>query len=706
MFKKILIANRGEIACRVIETARRMGISTVAVYSDADAKARHVRLADEAVHIGGAASADSYLKADVILKATKDSGAQAVHPGYGFLSENEAFAKACEKAGIKFIGPSAQAINAMGLKDKAKALMDKAGVPVVPGYQGKVQDPAHLLQEAKAIGFPVLIKAVAGGGGKGMRLVEAEKEFAAALESCKREAKASFGNDHVLIEKYITRPRHVEVQVFGDSHGNAVHLFERDCSLQRRHQKVVEEAPAPGLKDSVRAALGDAAVKAVQALGYENAGTIEFIMDSGTQDFFFMEMNTRLQVEHPVTEMVTGLDLVEWQLRVAAGETLPLSQDEIALNGHAFEVRLYAEDPAGEFLPQTGRVIRFVKPSPLYPPASGGKERSGTGGGPSYVRIDTGVDEEDEVTIHYDPMIAKIIVHGQDRDDAVRKMQVALAESGVAGLRTNQEFLGNIFAQKDFIKGKVDTGFIARYMDDLAPETYGRADQIDQALAAIFFLKGLNDLYRHPGKYDSIYPGFMPQHGVLAQTPDQVRGDGFGGGDPWASRDHWRMNGTATQSLTLMNRGEPVEIVAQCSGDDFIFAGTKASFVSFSGGVLTAAINGAEHRAVLAAHDRDLTLFRGGRVIDLHLFVHGSDDDAEGGEGRIVTPMPGKIVEVFVKQGDKVDKDQPLLIMEAMKMEMTIRAGCAGVVEELPVSANDQVQDGTLLVLITGEDGA
>ncbi len=658
MFTKILIANRGEIACRVIETARRLGIATVAVYSDADAKARHVRMADEAVHIGGAASADSYLKADVILQVAKDTGAQAVHPGYGFLSENEGFAKGCEAAGIKFIGPSAKAINAMGLKDKAKDLMAAADVPVVPGYQGENQEPEFLAAQAAEIGYPVLIKAVAGGGGKGMRLVEDAKDFAEALQSCKREAKASFGNDHVLIERYVTKPRHVEVQVFGDSHGGAVYLFERDCSLQRRHQKVVEEAPAPGLSEELRKEMGAASVKAVQALGYENAGTIEFIMDSTTHEFFFMEMNTRLQVEHPVTEMVTGLDLVEWQLRVAAGEKLPLAQDEIKLNGHAFEVRLYAEDPANEFLPQTGTISRFLTAP--------------------HARIDTGVAEGDAVSIHYDPMIAKIIVHGKDRREAVSRMQAALSQSGVAGLRTNQEFLGNIFRQPEFIEGDVDTGFIARHMDTLVPESYGRPGREELALAAAYFLNGLNC------------------------APDSS--------DPWDTRDHWRMNGQAEQRLTLMNRGEAIELNAVCRGSEFTLQDggqdITASFRSFKDGVLTIGMNGAEQSAVIAVNDRDMTLFRNGKAIELHLYVHGTGDDEEAGEGRITTPMPGKIVEVFVKQGDAVEKDQKLLIMEAMKMEMTIRAGCAGTVEELPVSANDQVQDGALLVLIKGEDVA
>jgi 3-methylcrotonyl-CoA carboxylase alpha subunit len=525
MFKKILIANRGEIACRVIATARRMGIKTVAVYSDADAKARHVRLADETVHIGGSASRDSYLKGDVIIEAAKRTGAEAIHPGYGFLSENESFAKTCAKADIVFIGPTPGAINAMGLKDKAKEIMAKAGVLVVPGYMGDNQDPKFLQKQADGIGYPVLIKAVAGGGGKGMRLVEKSADFVEALASCQREAQNSFGNAHVLIEKYIQKPRHVEVQVFGDSKGNAVYLWERDCSLQRRHQKVVEEAPAPGLPDKTRKALGDASVKAVKALGYTNAGTIEFIMDSQTFDFYFMEMNTRLQVEHPVTEMITGLDLVEWQLRVAAGEALPLAQKDIQLHGHAFEVRLYAEDPANGFLPQIGIIDEFTLPSsprrrgsgdafPLFDLGPPDPRLRGDNDA-ACVRIDTGVEAGDAVTIFYDPMIAKIIVHGVDRESAIKTMQKALKETGVSGLVNNQEFLANIFHQKDFIAGKVDTGFIARHESDLLPESYGRAEIEDLAIAAICFLSSP-----------------VSSH------------------DIWSVSDNWRMNAALARSLT------------------------------------------------------------------------------------------------------------------------------------------------------------
>ncbi|MEC8665180.1 MAG: acetyl/propionyl/methylcrotonyl-CoA carboxylase subunit alpha [Pseudomonadota bacterium] len=636
MFTKILIANRGEIACRVIETARKLGIKTVAVYSDADRKARHVRLADDAVYIGGAAAADSYLKADVILKAAQDTGAQAIHPGYGFLSENTDFAKACEKADIKFIGPSAKSIDAMGLKDKAKDIMEAAGVPVVPGYKGDNQDAAFLAEEAQKVGYPVLIKAVAGGGGKGMRLVEDAKDFAEALKSCQREAKASFSNDHVLIEKYITKPRHVEVQVFGDSHGNAVPMFERDCSLQRRHQKVVEEAPAPGLPQKVRDALGDAAVKAVQALGYENAGTIEFIMDSKTHEFFFMEMNTRLQVEHPVTEMITGLDLVEWQLRVAAGEKLPLDQDDIVCNGHAFEVRLYAEDPATGFLPQSGKVEHFSAPED--------------------VRLDTAVEAGDAVTIHYDPMVAKLIVHGKDRDEALEKMRVALAGTVIGGLNTNQEFLSHVFVQKDFAKGDVDTGFIARFESELIPEDYGQPQADDVGVAV------------------------MLDSGRKVMCPD-----------PWNAADNWRAHGDAIRRMSFSARGQRYDITLNYGLGSIDMAFDGKSY-KINDSLLDA--------AVFASHKGNYTINRGGRVVTLSRFDH-SEGAGEAGAGRITTPMPGKIIDVMVQLGDKVEKDQPLLIMEAMKMEMTIRAGCDGVIDELPVSANDQVADGALLVSIS-----
>ncbi|HEX4295278.1 MAG TPA: acetyl/propionyl/methylcrotonyl-CoA carboxylase subunit alpha [Rhizomicrobium sp.] len=453
MLRTLLIANRGEIACRIIRTARRMGVATVAVYSDADAGAAHVAMADKAVRLGPPSARESYLRADLILAAAKETGADAIHPGYGFLSENAQFAEACAGAGVVFVGPPPDAIRAMGLKDRAKALMAKAGVAVVPGYLGDDQRPEHLAGEAAKIGFPVLIKAVAGGGGKGMRRVDAAGEFAAALESAKRESKSAFGDDRVLIEKYVSRPRHIEVQVFADNHGNAVHLFERDCSLQRRHQKVIEEAPAPGMPAAMRAAMGEAAVKAAKAVGYSGAGTVEFIADASDglkpDRFWFMEMNTRLQVEHPVTEAITGFDLVEWQLRVASGETLPAAQKDISITGHAVEARLYAEDPANGFLPSIGRLERLRLPSS--------------------VRVDSGVREGDTVTPFYDPMIAKVIAHDATREGALATLASALAASQIAGPRTNNAFLIRALRSRDFVAGEIDTGFIDRHLAELVP---------------------------------------------------------------------------------------------------------------------------------------------------------------------------------------------------------------------------------------------
>lgn len=621
MFTKILIANRGEIACRIMATAQGMGIACVAVYSDADKGARHVRRADEAVRIGPAPSRESYLRGDIIIDAALKTGAQAIHPGYGFLSENEDFAVACAKAGLIFIGPTPEAIESMGLKDRAKAIMAKAGVPVVPGYLGEKQDAATLKKEAGKIGYPVLIKAVAGGGGKGMRLVEADAAFDDMLTACKREALSSFSNDHVMIEKYITKPRHVEVQVFGDSHGNAVYLHERDCSLQRRHQKVVEEAPAPNLPDKIRKQLGEAAVKAVKAIKYQNAGTIEFIMDSKSHDFYFMEMNTRLQVEHPVTEMITGLDLVEWQLRIAAGEKLPLAQKDIPQSGHAVEVRLYAEDPANQFLPQVGQIGFFIHPD---------------------ARIDTGVEEGDAISIHYDPMIAKIITHAPTREGAIAAMRDALDETILTGLVTNQEFLGNIMRHPDFIAGDVDTGFIARYNSALLPPDYGMADSDDLLNAA---------------------------H-LLTVADDGDDNDIWGGGD------HWRLNGSFSTTVKLINRG-------QVHGVNI--------------GKLTA-IPPLDNATIVHGDD-GLTIFRNGKVVHLMIPVSGSTDD-DAGEGSIIAPMPGKIISVMVKRGDTVTKNQPLIVMEAMKMEMTIRSRQDGVIDTLNVINGQQVSDGVVLLSI------
>ncbi|HEX3672936.1 MAG TPA: acetyl-CoA carboxylase biotin carboxylase subunit [Rhizomicrobium sp.] len=502
MFRTLLIANRGEIAVRVIRTARRMGIRTVAVYSDADVGAAHVALADEAVRIGPAPARESYLRGDAILAAAKATGAQAIHPGYGFLSENAEFAEACAAARIVFVGPPASAMRAMGLKDRAKTLMAKAGVAVVPGYLGDDQGPAHLTAEADKIGYPVLIKAVAGGGGKGMRRVDASGEFAAALEGAKRESQSSFGDDRVLIEKYVSRPRHIEMQVFADSHGSAVHLFERDCSLQRRHQKVIEEAPAPGMPEAMRKAMGEAAVKAAKAVGYVGAGTVEFIVDASeglkADRFWFMEMNTRLQVEHPVTEAITGFDLVEWQLRVADGETLPAAQKDIRANGHAIEARLYAEDPRTGFLPSIGKLERL-----RFPQGEG-------------IRVDTGVREGDTVTPFYDPMIAKVIAWDETRAGAAAKLADALATAQIAGVRTNNAFLIRALRHPQFVAGDIDTSFIARHETDLVPR------------AAL------------PPK-------------VLSAAAAQVSAEfAHADGDPWSTQDNFRLSGRSSQSAEFL----------------------------------------------------------------------------------------------------------------------------------------------------------
>ncbi len=503
MFKSLLIANRGEIAVRILRTAKRMGLETVAVYSDADARALHVELADKSVNIGPAAARESYLRIDKIIAAARATGADAVHPGYGFLSENAEFAEACAAAGLVFVGPPPSAIRAMGLKDRAKALMAKAGVAVVPGYLGEDQSAKTLESEAARIGYPVLIKAVAGGGGKGMRRVESAKEFAGALEGAKREAQSSFGDDRVLVEKYVSRPRHIEIQVFADTHGNAVSLFERDCSLQRRHQKVIEEAPAPGMPEKMRAAMGEAAVKAARAVGYAGAGTVEFIADASdglkADRFWFMEMNTRLQVEHPVTESITGLDLVEWQLRVAAGERLPKTQKDLSISGHAIEVRLYAEDPQNDFLPSPGKLERL-------------KFASG-------VRVDSGVREGDTVTTAYDSMIAKVIAHDATREGAAAKLSAALGETEIAGVRTNNAFLIRSLRHPDFVAGDVDTGFIGRHHEALIPPKVEPPAEI-LADAAWFVV-----------------------HGEVPPAATQ---------DPWNARDGFRLAGRARPSVEFV----------------------------------------------------------------------------------------------------------------------------------------------------------
>ncbi|MEN3397475.1 acetyl/propionyl/methylcrotonyl-CoA carboxylase subunit alpha [Brucella melitensis] len=655
MFQKILIANRGEIACRVIRTARKLGIATVAIYSDADARALHVEMADEAVRVGPAASAQSYLNVDAIIKAAKETGAEAIHPGYGFLSENPAFVDAVEEAGLIFIGPSAKAIRAMGLKDAAKALMEKAGVPVVPGYHGDNQDGAFLKSEADRITYPVLIKARAGGGGKGMRRVDSAADFAAALESARREAEASFGDGAVLVEKYMAKPRHIEVQVFGDNHGNAVHLFERDCSLQRRHQKVIEEAPAPGMTEEMRAAMGEAAVKAALTIGYSGAGTVEFIADVSEglrpDRFFFMEINTRLQVEHPVTEAITGLDLVEWQLRVASGEALPKRQDELSINGWAFEARLYAEDPARDFLPATGKLALFVPPE--------------------NARVDSGVRTGDTITPFYDPMIAKIITHGATRDEALNRLDVALNKTRIAGLVTNRQFLSALCNLEAFRTGDVDTGLIGRETATLF--TDAQPSDIAFALAAL----GALDLLDAPEK-----------------------------SDPWSGLRGFRLWGEASRSVLIEHHGERRTVSFTARGDrHFGFAFGTMDIRAHKNGLVRFAIDGRVSEASVSRIGHDVTVqIEGHDTIFHHVLAAGAEEDASS-ESRILSPMPGLVRLVSVVEGASVAKGDPLVTMEAMKMELSLTAPRDGKVASVTVAAGAQVNEGALLVELEEQHG-
>jgi 3-methylcrotonyl-CoA carboxylase alpha subunit len=660
VFDKILIANRGEIACRVIKTARRLGIATVAVYSEADANARHVRLADEAVLIGPPAARQSYLVAQKILDAAKATGAQAVHPGYGFLSENDAFAEACAAAGIVFIGPPASAIRAMGSKSAAKALMAQAGVPLTPGYHGDNQDPLFLQAQASQIGFPVLIKASAGGGGKGMRRVDKAEDFAAALASCQREAKNAFGDQQVLVEKYVLRPRHIEIQVFGDTHGHCVYLFERDCSVQRRHQKVLEEAPAPGMTLERRAAMGQAAVEAAKAVGYVGAGTVEFIAHQDGS-FYFMEMNTRLQVEHPVTEMITGLDLVEWQLRVAAGEPLPLRQDQLAIDGHSIEARIYAEDPDKGFLPSTGRLLHLAPP-----PES------------EHVRVDTGVEQGDSITPHYDPMIAKLIVWDSDRPKALARMRQALAQYRVVGVANNVEFLSRLVSVPSFANADLDTALIEREQANLFPVKAAVPDEV-------WLLAALAELQREAAE----------AHAAAADAPDRD--------SPWRTLDGWRLNGSASRVIQLRHGDQQQAVTVQmASGGHELAVDSRAVFVRG-----TAGPNGQLHAqlgerrvtaTVVVSAERRHVFFEGRAwplVLVSTLQAGGSGDDVEGG---LKAPMPGKVITLIAEPGAQVEKGAPLLVLEAMKMEHTISAPRRGRVKAFRCAPGDQVVDGVDLV--------
>ncbi|SPD43138.1 acetyl/propionyl/methylcrotonyl-CoA carboxylase subunit alpha [Cupriavidus taiwanensis] len=671
MFNKILIANRGEIACRVAATCRRLGIRTVAVYSDADAEARHVAFCDEAVHIGGAAARDSYLRADHIIEMAKETGAQAIHPGYGFLSENEAFAEACAAAGLVFIGPPASAIHAMGSKSAAKQLMEQASVPLVPGYHGEDQDPALLRREADRIGYPVLLKASAGGGGKGMRVVESGDGFEAALASVKREASASFGDDKVLVEKYLTRPRHIEIQVFADTHGNCVYLFERDCSVQRRHQKVLEEAPAPGMTEERRRAMGEAAVAAAKAVGYVGAGTVEFIANQDGS-FYFMEMNTRLQVEHPVTEMITGQDLVEWQLRVAAGEPLPLAQEQLRIDGHALEARIYAENPDKQFLPSTG-TLRFLR----TPPAVQFMRGDGVDGnphGPAGVRIDAGVREGDTISPFYDPMIAKLIVWGKDRDEALARMRQALAAYHVVGLSTNVAFLQRLVKSEAFRTADLDTGLIGRNEAVLFPPPA----PVGMELIA------------------------LATAALLARENRQRRIDAADQHSPWTHAGAWRLNGGASRRLRFGYGEQVLDVTldSNARGSTLVYADQAAPF-TYTCQADDLRVNLGTRRAHGQVHlDGDeFHVFHGGRhatLAWLDPLAHAGEAEGEG--GKLTAPMPGKVIAVMVEAGSTVARGAPLLVMEAMKMEHTICAPADGVVSEVLYGIGEQVAEGAQLL--------
>jgi 3-methylcrotonyl-CoA carboxylase alpha subunit len=665
VFNKILIANRGEIACRVAATARRLGVRTVAVYSDADANARHVHACDEAVHIGASSPRESYLLWERILDAAKATGAQAIHPGYGFLSENEAFAAACAKAGLVFIGPPASAIAAMGSKSAAKSLMEKAGVPLVPGYHGDDNDAAFLAKQAARIGYPVLIKASAGGGGKGMRRVDQADEFAAALASCQREAQASFGNQHVLVERYVTRPRHIEIQVFADTHGHCVYLFERDCSVQRRHQKVLEEAPAPGMSEARRQQMGEAAVAAAKAVGYVGAGTVEFVaeeLDDGDLRAYFMEMNTRLQVEHPVTEAITGHDLVEWQLRVAAGQPLPATQEQLSMRGHAIEARICAENPEANFLPATGTL--HVARWPAHVSFMRSDEQP---------RIDRGFDEGDAISPHYDSMIAKLIVWGENRAQALARLDAALAQTHIVGLATNVAFLRRVVKTNAFATADLDTALIERE----------RAALFEHAPLAL----------------ECAAAGVIARE-LAGELALQSR-------DPWSRRDGWRMFGGATRRFDL-DLGSARHAVALHRGhDDALTLAVGEQRWPFS----ARALGNDRHDVTLGDRRWTLAVYAQGERVtvfapDGTLALQEVDALAHAGEGasaggRLTAPMPGKVVAFLAKAGEAVKAGQPLAVMEAMKMEHTIAAPRDGTVAELLYGVGDQVAEGAELLRLS-----
>ncbi len=661
MFKSILIANRGEIACRVMRTSQRLGLRTIAVYSDADVGALHVELSDQAVRIGPAAVRESYLNIPAVIDAARRAGAEAIHPGYGFLSENAEFAAACEAAGIVFIGPPAAVIRAMGSKIAAKRLMETAGVPLVSGYHGDDQDATRLQAHAARIGYPLLIKASAGGGGKGMRIVNEGSEFRAALDAARREALKAFGEDRVLLERYLTRPRHVEIQVFADAHGGFIHLHERDCSIQRRHQKIIEEAPAPGVSAIQREHMGAAAVTAARAVGYQGAGTVEFILAGS--EFFFIEMNTRLQVEHPVTEMITGLDLVEWQIRVAAGEALPLSQDEVPLDGHAIEARIYAEDPERDFLPSMGTIAHLRWPQPHQG-----------------VRIDSGIRQGDAVTVHYDPLLAKLIVHGPDREAAVRHLQRALSRCEVVGITTNLGLLRSVSAHPQFQSADLQTGFIDEHQADLFARGDARAEERLLALAAIGWV--------------------LARSGNRDQTAQRA--------SPWDAHDGWRLNSRAKIECRMRRHGKPLAIMLARTTDGWMAqvghdsCAIAAQFVASDR--LAARIDGQAIDVRWLELGCELSVIHDGRVVTLQW-----DDPAAGGgreahAGGLASPMPGQVLQVHASPGERVRRGQPLMIIEAMKMEHTIVAPADGVVEAVHFANGDRVEEGAELLELKADE--
>jgi len=678
MFSKILIANRGEIACRIIKTAKEMGVLTVAVYSDADKDALHVHMADEAIYLGGSPSRESYLLADKVIAAAKRTGAQAIHPGYGFLSENADFCRQCAAENITFIGPPVGAIEAMGSKSAAKNIMEKAQVPLVPGYHGDDQNEATLKQAADEMGYPVLLKATAGGGGKGMRQVWNENEFSEGFSAAKREAMSSFGDDTMLVEKYLTQPRHVEIQVFCDNHQNAVYLFERDCSVQRRHQKVIEEAPAFSMSEFLRAKMGESAIKSAQAIGYQGAGTVEFLLDVDGS-FYFMEMNTRLQVEHPVTEMISGQDLVEWQLRVAAGELLPKRQDQLTIHGHAFEARIYAEDANNDFLPATGKLSLLKTPVES-----------------KHVRIDTGVRQGDEVSVYYDPMIAKLIVWDENRDKALQRLTKALSEYRINGVTTNIDFLYNLASSKPFVDADIDTSFIEKNHDIIFKsdeQTLTSKLPQELATAALYLVLTLDE---------------KAQASALQSNDPH---------SPWHNNNAWRLNEAHIHQLTLAHLEISYDITVEQKrmGSDAYFIVTinpdEANKQCFDcqgellDEVITINIDGHRSQATVSYFDNNLSLYRESGAFNFtHILPELGQDDQQDNHGGLSAPMNGTMVSVLVNAGDQVVENQALVIMEAMKMEHTIKAPCAGIVDEVYFSEGDMVDGGAELLAFSPEE--